>query len=111
MVLSGWCCPTGFAHPNGAKRKSGPRRNTSSRTVSVTNTWTQTRITDIQVTNGQAEIGLWSDAKAGNWTNLDNMEFFPTAPAATAAPPLPVTLVSFQADWQGADQAALGHRF
>jgi hypothetical protein len=78
-------------------------------TLPVTNTWTQIQITDIQVTNGQAEIGLWSDAKAGNWTNLDNVEFFPTALAATAtaASPLPVTLVSFQADLQGADQAVL----
>ena len=76
-------------------------------TLPVTNTWTQIQITDIQVTNGQAEIGLWSDAKAGNWTNLDNVEFFPAALPNAAMSPSPAAMVSFQADWQGTNQAVL----
>ena len=32
-------------------------------------------ITDINVTNGQATIGIWSDANAGNWCMFDDVEF------------------------------------
>lgn len=36
--------------------------------------WTQYTINNIQVTNGQIEVGIWSDANAGNWADFDNME-------------------------------------
>lgn len=42
----------------------------------VTSTWTQITISGISVTNGQCEIGLWSQANANNWCNLDDVEFF-----------------------------------
>lgn len=45
-------------------------------TIPTTNTWTQIILRDINVTNGQAEFGFWTDANANNWINVDNVEFF-----------------------------------
>ncbi|MCO5936129.1 arabinogalactan endo-1,4-beta-galactosidase [Mucilaginibacter sp. RB4R14] len=39
----------------------------------VTNSWTQIVIDNIQVTNNSLEVGLWSDANAGNWCSMDNV--------------------------------------
>lgn len=41
-----------------------------------TSNWVKVRIDNIQVTNGQAEIGIYSDANAGNWINLDNVKLY-----------------------------------
>lgn len=43
----------------------------------ITNNWTQITITNITVTNGQCEIGLYSNAKANDWCNLDDLELYP----------------------------------
>lgn len=40
------------------------------------NTWTQITITGINVTNGQAEFGFWTNANPNNWINVDNVEFY-----------------------------------
>lgn len=40
---------------------------------SGTSTWTQISITGIQVTNGQCEIHLYSQANAGNWAVFDEV--------------------------------------
>jgi lysophospholipase L1-like esterase len=42
----------------------------------VTNSYTLVEIKDINVTNGQCQIGFWSDANAGNWAYFDDVEFF-----------------------------------
>ena len=55
-----------------AKNFGGVEKNVA---LPVTGTWTQVQITGIQVSNGQCELGLWSDANAGNWCSLDNVEF------------------------------------
>ena len=34
--------------------------------------WTQITVPNIQVTNGQAQIGLYSVANAGNWVRVDD---------------------------------------
>lgn len=44
--------------------------------IPTTSTWTQITITNIHVTNGQAEFGFWTDANANNWISVDNVEFF-----------------------------------
>lgn len=44
--------------------------------IPKTDTWTQIVIPDIQITNGQVEFGFWTDANAGNWINVDDVEFF-----------------------------------
>lgn len=36
--------------------------------------WTQITVTNVNVTNGQCTIGFWSDANAGNWLVVDNVE-------------------------------------
>ena len=54
-----------------AKNYGGTEKNVNLPTAS---TWTQVQLTGIQVTNGQCEVGLWSDANAGNWCSLDNVE-------------------------------------
>lgn len=45
-------------------------------TLPTTSTWTQITISGISVTNGQCEIGLYSVAGAGQWCNMDDVEFF-----------------------------------
>ncbi len=41
----------------------------------TTETWTQISIPNIQVTNGQCEIGFSSDSPANAWCNVDSVEF------------------------------------
>jgi O-glycosyl hydrolase len=45
-------------------------------------TWTPFYIDNIHVTNGKLEIGVYSDAKAGNWAAIDNFEIYSYPPAA-----------------------------
>ncbi|QKG55628.1 glycosyl hydrolase 53 family protein [Hymenobacter sp. BRD128] len=54
-------------------------------TLPTTGTWTQIQVPGIVVTNGQCEIGLRSDANAGNYCSLDDVELVATV-LATAAP-------------------------
>jgi len=42
--------------------------------VPIGSTWTKVYLRGIHVTNGTATIGLYSDAKAGNWMKLDHVE-------------------------------------
>jgi len=42
----------------------------------VSSTWTQLVRQDINVTNGQATIGVYSEGPAGTWVNFDDVEFF-----------------------------------
>jgi len=50
----------------------GPDKETS---LPVSSTWTQVQILGVHVTTGSCTIGLWSDANAGNWINIDNFQF------------------------------------
>ncbi|WP_426490930.1 glycosyl hydrolase 53 family protein [Hymenobacter sp. 102] len=54
-----------------AKNFGGTEKNVA---LPVSGSWTQIQIPGIQVSNGQCEIGLLSDANAGNWCSLDNVE-------------------------------------
>ncbi|MFC7671050.1 T9SS type A sorting domain-containing protein [Hymenobacter humi] len=65
-----------------AKNFGGTEKNLA---LPVTSTWTQIQITGIQVSNGQCEIGLWSDANAGNWCSIDNVELISTSTVTAAA--------------------------
>lgn len=38
--------------------------------------WEEVTISDIQVTNGTVQIGICSDAKAGNWLLVDDFPWF-----------------------------------
>lgn len=55
-----------------AKNYGGTEKQTAL-PVSTTS-WMKVRIDNIQVTNGQAEIGIYSDANANNWINVDNVK-------------------------------------
>jgi arabinogalactan endo-1,4-beta-galactosidase len=57
-----------------AKNYGGVEKNVDL-PVSATN-WVKVRIDNIQVTNGQVEIGVYSDANAGDWINVDNVKFY-----------------------------------
>lgn len=35
--------------------------------------WTEVTISDINVTNGTCQVGVYSDANAGNWCRVDNL--------------------------------------
>lgn len=45
--------------------------------------WVQIQIPSIAVTNGQCEIGLRSNAHAGEWANLDDVELVSSTATAT----------------------------
>ena len=47
--------------------------------------WVRVQVPNIVVTNGQCEIGLRSDAHAGEMASLDDVEFMPTLATATQA--------------------------
>ncbi|GAA0135084.1 hypothetical protein YSY43_19240 [Paenibacillus sp. YSY-4.3] len=44
--------------------------------------WTPFFLDNIQVTNGQLEIGVYSDAKGSNWAAIDDFQVFSYAPSA-----------------------------
>lgn len=46
--------------------------------------WTPFAIDGIRVTGGKMEISIFSDAKAGNWAAIDNVQVYGYAPAAPA---------------------------
>lgn len=52
-----------------AKGYGGSERQVN---LPVTSQWTQVSITNVQVTNGQIEIGFYSNANGGNWINFDS---------------------------------------
>lgn len=41
----------------------------------VSNTWTQVVVRGIHVTNGKCTLGLYSDADAGDWCQMDDVQF------------------------------------
>ena len=41
--------------------------------------WQQVTIPNVAVTNGKATIGVYSNAAAGQWTNIDDIQFTPPA--------------------------------
>lgn len=40
--------------------------------------WVKLELNNVQVTNGQIEIGFYSNANAGNWINIDNVSLTPS---------------------------------
>lgn len=64
-------------------------------TADITNTkwleWKHPILMDIQVTNGQATIGVKADGNAGNWGNIDDFEFYTDRTAETLTAPSRVT--------------------
>lgn len=73
-TLKAWVKSSGGFHTSQmyAKNFGGTEKNIA---LPATNTWTQIIIDNIQVSNGQAEVGFWTDANAGNWINVDHVEF------------------------------------
>ncbi len=53
------------------KNCGGPDHETS---LPVGNSWTLVQILGVHVTSGSCTLGLWSDANAGNWVNLDDFQ-------------------------------------
>ncbi|MWC26905.1 S-layer homology domain-containing protein [Paenibacillus sp. MMS18-CY102] len=62
------------------KNYGGSQKNKDLRSASGAS-WTAFAIDNIKVTNGQLEIGVFSDAKGGNWAAIDDFEIFSYAPA------------------------------
>lgn len=59
-----------------AKNYGGAERNVDL-PVSATK-WVKVKIENIHVTNGQIEIGVYSNANANNWINLDQVKLYKT---------------------------------
>lgn len=53
--------------------------------------WKHPILMDIQVTNGQATIGVKADGNAGNWGNIDDFEFYTDRTEETLTAPSRVT--------------------
>jgi arabinogalactan endo-1,4-beta-galactosidase len=45
-------------------------------TLPTTSAWTLLTVSNVQVTNGQCEFGLRTNANAGNWCSIDDVEFY-----------------------------------
>lgn len=60
-----------------AKHYGGPERSADLPTSPVK--WVKVKIENIHVTNGQIEIGVYSDANAYNWMNLDHVKLYRTS--------------------------------
>ncbi|MCD1261163.1 carbohydrate-binding protein [Paenibacillus athensensis] len=60
-----------------AKNYGGAEKTAEVGSAAVAN-WTQYTISNIQVTNGQVELGIWSDANANNWSAFDSFSLFKT---------------------------------
>jgi hypothetical protein len=56
-----------------AKNYGGTLKATA---IPTSSTYTQITISGIAVTNGQCTIGVWVVAAAGQWVNVDDVEFF-----------------------------------
>ncbi|MFD0692907.1 glycosyl hydrolase 53 family protein [Paenibacillus sp. GCM10027628] len=64
------------------------------KTADIQNTgwlqWKHPIVMDIQVTNGQATIGVKADGNAGNWGNIDDFEFYTDSSAENLNAPVQV---------------------
>ncbi|EFM10095.1 glycoside hydrolase family 30 [Paenibacillus curdlanolyticus YK9] len=65
------------------KNYGGSQKNKDLRSASG-GSWTAFAIDNIKVTNGQMELGVFSDAKGGNWAAIDDFEIYSYAPATPA---------------------------
>ncbi|RZL04619.1 MAG: T9SS type A sorting domain-containing protein, partial [Hymenobacter sp.] len=50
-----------------------------------TTTWVQITIPSVTVTNGQCEIGIYSQANAGQWLYFDDISFLPASASAASS--------------------------
>jgi|GEM_PF-790287 len=72
-TLTGWVQNGGGQHA--AYLFARDNGTSESRTaLPIASEWTKVYIRGIEVTNGQATIGIYSNAKAGNWAKLDFVE-------------------------------------
>ena len=55
------------------KNYGGAQRNAN---IPVTSEWTQICIPNINVTNGQCTIGIYSDSPSKDWICADSLEFY-----------------------------------
>ncbi len=73
-TLSGWfsCSGGQYSVQFIAKFYGGSQLSVNIPSTGTYN-WVQLTIPNINVTNGQVEVGLWSDASAGNWVYMDDV--------------------------------------
>ena len=71
-TLKAWVKSSGGQNISELYAKSADKKYAYS-LKSAINDWTEVAISDIEVKNGECEIGLYSDAYANNWVLLDNL--------------------------------------
>lgn len=71
-TLKAWVRSSGGQNISELYAKSADKKSTYS-LKSAINDWTEVVIPDIEVKNGECEIGLYSDAYANNWVLIDNL--------------------------------------
>lgn len=77
-----------------AKQYGGDDLSAAAATTAYVGSWTQIVIPEIQVTNGQVELGIHSLNKGGEWATFDDVELIPVitkAPAAAKGTNAPAT--------------------
>ena len=47
--------------------------------IPVSTPWVQVEIDNIQVTNGKCTVGFYTEGNSGDWSCVDNIEFFPAS--------------------------------
>lgn len=77
-TLKAWVKSSGGQNISELYAKSTNKKSTYS-LKSPINEWTEVVIPDIEVKNGECEIGLYSDAYANNWILLDNLSLIKNA--------------------------------
>lgn len=72
-TLTAWAQNSGGQHASYLYTK-GNGTSEARAALPISSEWTKVYLRGIQVTNGTATIGLYSDANAGNWARLDMIE-------------------------------------
>ncbi|WP_336772420.1 S-layer homology domain-containing protein [Paenibacillus sp. MMO-58] len=68
-----------------AKKYGGADLSVAAATTAYVGSWTQIVIPEIQVTNGQVELGIHSLNKGGEWAAFDDVELIPVIAKAPSA--------------------------
>ncbi|RXZ81940.1 carbohydrate-binding protein [Paenibacillaceae bacterium] len=82
--FSGWVRTSGGQRALHLYAKSAGRETRAQVSSNATDYWQQYTIDQITVTNGQLEVGVWSDARGGNWSAFDAFELVQADPLVNA---------------------------
>ncbi|RZJ57945.1 MAG: T9SS type A sorting domain-containing protein, partial [Hymenobacter sp.] len=90
-TLSAWVKSTG-GQPTAQLRAQNYGGNLQAANIPTSSdTWVQVTIANVNVTNGQCEVGIYSQANAGQWLHFDDISLLPTSSTSSAKSTLSIT--------------------